>query len=211
MNEWLRDRLKEAEAKAKQREPVARLQKDIWELNKQGVRLVTYTPKNQAPFVQLNTENMLYLIQVRYLTTGEHGFLNLLSPLVEVGTNAIVHPTSKEFFTTTELAELLDRSFSGVRAQVRSLLNKSILFEFYECENVRIKPIGAQRPLFIHPAIYYRGHRSYIHPDLTQLILEYDQMSKYGIVLPWALELRPDKKFGTIRKSHAKRAKILKS
>lgn len=211
MNKWLKDRLVQAEVRAKQGEPIARLQRDIWEMNQQRLKVSTFTPRNPAPFVQVNTENMLYLIQVHYLTTGEHGFLNLISPLIEVGTNAIVHPTSKNFFTTAELADLLDRSFSGIRGHIRSLLDKYILFEFYDCESVRISPMGTQRPLFIHPAIYYRGNRSYIHPELTQLVLEYDQMNRHGVALPWILDLKLDKKYGIIRKNDAICAKILKS
>ncbi|WP_436462539.1 hypothetical protein, partial [Amycolatopsis sp. w19] len=86
--------------------------------NSKGMKLVPERKiKNKVRFVQLIQENILYLRDIKYLTTAEKNFLMDLVPNVEFSSNCIVNDSRQVNslpVTQSDLAEILGKKKQNI-------------------------------------------------------------------------------------------------
>lgn len=125
--------------------------------------------KNKARFVQLNQANLLYLREIKYLTTAEKTFLMDIAPHVEIESNCIVEDCRKTNsipLTQSDLAAVLGKKKQNVNPIIKSLIDKGILARSesgLEDNNVRAYA------LFINPHIMFSGDRDKVNGTLKAM------------------------------------------
>jgi len=168
--------------------------------------LIRRRPKNDARFSQLICENFFCLSQHEYMTGAEKALLIDLLALLEVGTNAIVHPEHGRFCTITEIAELLKREVRSVRRLISPMIEKGIIYELIDPS--QIKEYGrviTERPLYVNPEIAYAGDRDKVNAVLARQVLQYDHIRKNKIDLPWKLEYQPNAEYARLVRQKKRR------
>lgn len=206
----LRNRLQLAELKAKAREEInlGAVEYEERKANEQGFTIIKKRTVNRAEFVQFIRENYEYLQKINYLTRAEKAFLLDLTIMAELYTNAIADSKTGQFCSVSQIARTLERDLSGTSDLINQLLEKSILYEFADAQE--IKEYGRNvtfRPLFFNPEIVCCGDRNRINPVLTKLVMQYDRLERKKILLPWKLTLEPNAKYGMLKKRQRGKAK----
>lgn len=138
--------------------------------NSKGMKLVPERKiKNKVRFVQLIQENILYLRDIKYLTTAEKNFLMDLVPNVEFSSNCIVNDSRQVNslpVTQSDLAEILGKKKQNVNPIIKGLIDKGILARSesgIEDNNVRAYA------LFINPHIMFSGDKDNINGTLKAM------------------------------------------
>ncbi|MGG1685135.1 MarR family transcriptional regulator [Pseudalkalibacillus sp. NRS-1564] len=125
--------------------------------------------KNKARFVQLIQENILYLRNLKYLTTAEKKFLMDIIPNVEFLSNCIVDDCKKVSpmpVTQSDLAEILGKKKQNVNPIIKGLIDKGVLARSesgLEDNNVRAYA------LFVNPHIMFSGDRDKVNGTLKAM------------------------------------------
>lgn len=125
--------------------------------------------KNRARFVQLNQANLLYLRDIKYLTTSEKTFLIDIAPHVEIESNCIVEDCKKNSsmpLTQSDLALVLGKKKQNVNPIIKGLIDKGILARSesgLEDNNVR------SYALFVNPHIMFSGDRDNVNGTLKAM------------------------------------------
>ncbi len=125
--------------------------------------------KNKARFVQLNQANLLYLREIKYLTTAEKTFLIDIAPHVEIESNCIVEDCKKinsTPLTQSDLAVVLGKKKQNVNPIIKGLIDKGILARSesgLEDNNVRAYA------LFVNPHIMFSGDRDNVNGTLKAM------------------------------------------
>ena len=125
--------------------------------------------KNRARFVQLNQANLLYLREIKYLTTAEKTFLIDIAPHVEIESNCIVEDCKKTNsipLTQSDLANVLGKKKQNVNPIIKGLIDKGILARSesgLEDNNVRAYA------LFVNPHIMFSGDRDNVNGTLKAM------------------------------------------
>jgi len=125
--------------------------------------------KNKARFVQLNQPNLLYLRDIKYLTTAEKTFLMDIAPHVEIESNCIVEDCKKNNstpLTQSDLATVLGKKKQNVNPIIKGLIDKGILARSesgLEDNNVRAYA------LFVNPHIMFSGDRDNVNGTLKAM------------------------------------------
>ncbi|MCA1053341.1 MarR family transcriptional regulator [Priestia aryabhattai] len=138
--------------------------------NSKGMKLVPERKiKNKVRFVQLIQENILYLRDIKYLTTAEKNFLMDLVPNVEFSSNCIVNDSRQVNslpVTQSDLAEILGKKKQNVNPIIKGLIDKGILARSesgIEDNNVRAYA------LFINPHIMFSGDKDNVNGTLKAM------------------------------------------
>ncbi|MBD8848481.1 MarR family transcriptional regulator [Priestia megaterium] len=138
--------------------------------NSKGMKLVPERKiKNKVRFVQLIQENILYLRDIKYLTTAEKNFLMDLVPNVEFSSNCIVNDSRQVNslpVTQSDLAEILGKKKQNINPIIKGLIDKGILARSesgIEDNNVRAYA------LFINPHIMFSGDKDNINGTLKAM------------------------------------------
>ena len=138
--------------------------------NSKGMKLVPERKiKNKVRFVQLIQENILYLRDIKYLTTAEKNFLMDLVPNVEFSSNCIVNDSrqvNSRPVTQSDLAEILGKKKQNINPIIKGLIDKGILARSesgIEDNNVRAYA------LFINPHIMFSGDKDNINGTLKAM------------------------------------------
>jgi DNA-binding MarR family transcriptional regulator len=125
--------------------------------------------KNKARFVQLIQENILYLRDIKYLTTAEKNFLMDIIPNVEFSSNCLVEDTKKLNsmpLTQSDLAVVLGKKKQNVNPIIKGLIDKGILARSesgLDDNNVRAYA------LFVNPHIMFSGDRDKVNGTLKAM------------------------------------------
>lgn len=173
--------------------------------NEQGYALYKLKDKNKALFVQAIQENLDVLIRKEFLTNAELGFLFSLTPLVQLHSNGITDRGTGQFMTVSEIAKYLNRDRTGISSTIQNLLEKGILFELVDSQEIKEhKRSVTRRPLFMNPEIIYAGDRNRINATLSKLVIEFDKMERKKVLLTWKLWIKNGEEFGRLynRKSY---------
>lgn len=166
--------------------------------NEHGFALHKIKKVNKATFVQIIKENLDILIQKKYLTNAELGFVLSILPLIEMNSNGIVNDEG-QFLTVSEIARYLDRNVSNTSTMINKLIEKGIIYEFVDAYELRqFKRSVTQRPFFINPEIVYCGDRNKINATLSRLIITYDRLEKKKILLNWKLWIHSNEEYGKL-------------
>jgi len=191
----LRRRMQEAEVRARNQdhswadtllEDVERVERRA---NERGFMLIRRRQKNNARFSQVISENFFCLTQHEYMTGAEKALLIDLLSLLELGTNAIVHPKHGRFCTVTEIAELLKRETRSVRRLISPMIEKGVIYELVDPSEIKeYGRVITERPLYVNPEIAYAGDRDKVNAVLARQVLQYDHIKRNKIDLPWKLE-----------------------
>lgn len=138
--------------------------------NKAASRKMKLVPerkvKNNARFVQLIQENILYLRKIKYLTTAEKNFLFDILPNVGFLSNCVVDDIIKKNpipLTQTEIAIVLEKKKQNINPIINKLIDKGVISRAetgLEENNVRAYAI------FINPHIMYCGDRDKVNDTL---------------------------------------------
>lgn len=138
--------------------------------NSKGMKLVPERKiKNKVRFVQLIQENILYLRDIKYLTTAEKNFLMDLVPNVEFSSNCIVNDSRQVNslpVTQSNLAEILGKKKQNINPIIKGLIDKGILARSesgVEDNNVRAYA------LFINPHIMFSGDKDNVNGTLKAM------------------------------------------
>ncbi|MEB2268591.1 MarR family transcriptional regulator [Priestia megaterium] len=138
--------------------------------NSKGMKLVPERKiKNKVRFVQLIQENILYLRDIKYLTTAEKNFLMDLVPNVEFSSNCIVNDSRQVNslpVTQSDLAEILGKKKQNINPIIKGLIDKGILARSesgIEDNNVRAYA------LFINPHIMFSGDKDNVNGTLKAM------------------------------------------
>jgi len=138
--------------------------------NSKGMKLVPERKiKNKVRFVQLIQENILYLRDIKYLTTAEKNFLMDLVPNVEFSSNCIVNDSRQVNslpVTQSDLAEILGKKKQNINPIIKGLIDKGILARSesgVEDNNVRAYA------LFINPHIMFSGDKDNVNGTLKAM------------------------------------------
>lgn len=165
----------------------------------QGYMLIKKNDKNHATFTQNISDNIQIIVKHGYLTPHELAFLTSIQPLLEYQINAIMNKDTNKFMTISEIAKYLGRDRSGVSRNVSKLLEKGILFEFVNVQEIKqFKRNVSPRTLFVNPEIFYAGDRNKIDGTLATLVAENDQLEKNGIKLKWKVWRKQGNAFGRL-------------
>ena len=207
---YLKDNLDSAEKKAKLREnktvvDLVSVANEERKANEQGYGLYKLEQKNKATFVQGIKDNLDVLIRTEYLTNAELGFLFSLSPLVEFHSNAVTDQETGQFMTVSDIAKYLKRDRTGISSTIQSLLEKGILLEIVDSQEIKEhKRSVTRRPIFMNPEIIYAGDRNRINATLSKLVIEFDKLERKKVLLMWKLWIKNGEEFGRLftRKSY---------
>jgi len=203
--------VKEADKKAKQRdwevhnattvtdEDISVIRDIEKKADEQGYVLIKKSDSNQAVFTQNITDNIQTVIQSGYLTVHELAFLMSIQPLLEYQINAIMNKETNSFMTVSEIADFLKKDRSGVSRHISNLLDKGILFEFVNAQELkRFNRSVSPRTLFVNPELFYSGDRNKIDGTLATLVSENDQLERNGIKLKWKVYRKQGHTFGRL-------------
>lgn len=125
--------------------------------------------KNRSRFVQMNQANLLYLREIKYLTTAEKTFLMDIAPHVEIESNCIVENSKKTNalpLTQSDIAAILGKKKQNVNPIIKGLVDKGILARSesgLEDNNVRAYA------LFVNPNIMFSGNRDSVNGTLKAM------------------------------------------
>lgn len=197
--------LNKAEIKAKQREfansiDLTIVAKEVQKANEQNVGIYIKEPKNKAEFTIINQDNLLALIQKKYLTNAERTLIFDLSALVELHSNAITNEKG-QFLTVSEIARILGRNVSATSTLINQLIKKGIIYEFVDINELKeFKRSVSSRPFFFNPEIVFCGDRNKINATLCKLVLNSDRLEKNKVYLNWKLWIHPHEKYGALYK-----------
>ena len=198
----------EKNARIRERETVvdlASVTNEERKANEQGYGLYKLKDKNKALFVQAIQQNLDVLIRKEYLTNAELGFLFSLMPLVELHSNGITDPETGQFMTVSDFAKYLKRERTGFSSTIQSLLEKGILLEIVDSQEIKEhKRSVTRRPIFMNPEIIYAGDRNRINATLSKLVIEFDKLERKKVLLMWKLWIKNGEEFGRLftRKSY---------
>lgn len=223
MNKALDKSIKEAEAKARERD--AKVQEENFidleavnqveeKANKLGYGLYKKKEKNHANFTQTINDNWDIIIRKDYLTNSELTFLMSIQSLIEFNVNAIADRETGQFMTISEISRYLNRNRSGVSSIIQSLIQKGILFEFVNVDEIlEFNRSVSSRAIFVNPELFYAGDRNKIDGTLTMLVNKYDKLEKNKILLQWKVWRKPGEQFGKLyrRKTYLQFKKQAKS
>ncbi|MFS0574961.1 helix-turn-helix domain-containing protein [Sporosarcina sp. 179-K 3D1 HS] len=173
--------------------------------NEQGYGLYKLKDKNKALFVQAIQQNLDVLIRKEYLTNAELGFLFSLMPLVQLHSNGITDTETGQFMTVSDIAKYLKRDRTGISSMIQSLLEKGILLEIVDSQEIKEhKRSVTRRPIFMNPEIIYAGDRNRINATLSKLVIEFDKLERKKVLLMWKLWIKNGGEFGRLftRKSY---------
>ncbi|WP_067729910.1 helix-turn-helix domain-containing protein [Oceanobacillus damuensis] len=167
--------------------------------NDQGYGLYKLRDKNKARFCQAIQENLSAIIKARHLTNSEIGVLLSLMPLVQLHSNAIIDHNNNHFLSISEIARYLGRERSATSKIITQLLNKGMLFEFADVQEIKqYRRNVTQRPLFMNPELIYAGDRNRINATLARLVMEFDKLERQKVYLEWKLWLKNGHEFGKL-------------
>lgn len=187
----MRKKLQEAELKAKQREELNPhiLNMEEQKANEKGYTFIKIREKNRARFSPLINENFWCIIQHEYLTNAEKAIFIDLLVLLDLGSNAIIHPIEYRYCSITDIAALLKRELRSTRGLIKQLLDKGILYEHVDPSQVRsYGRVISERPLYMNPEVSYAGDRNRINKAVAWQVVSFDRMEKAKVLLPWKLE-----------------------
>ena len=154
---------------------------------------------NQAKFIQTIHENLEVLIKKQYLTNAELSFMLSIFPLIDYQTNAILSKDGKEFLNVSQIAKYLNKTRNPVSKTINSLIEKGILFEFVDIEEIKkYKRNISARILFVNPELFYAGDRNKIDSTLTLLVTQNDKLEKNGMLLNWKVWRKKGETFGRL-------------
>lgn len=222
MNTLLKKNLCKAEIKAKERDEKINEQNLIdletvneieEKANKLGYGLYKKKDKNSASFTQTINDNWDIIVRSKYLTGGEMTFLISIQSLIEFNTNAIADRETGQFMNISEIAKYLNKNRSGVSSTIQTLLNKGILFEFVNADELlEYNRNVTSRAIFVNPELFYAGDRNKIDGTLTMLVSKYDKLERNGILLEWKVWKKPGASHGRLynRKTYLKLKSKLK-
>lgn len=207
----LQDSLRQVERGARERDLQIAEQQDslekglkiVDEIEKQadelGYMLIKKSGKNHSIFTQNISDNIEIIVRENYLTMNELGFLMSIQPLIEYQINAIMNKETNSFMTVSEIAKYLRRDRTGVSRTISSLLEKGILFEFVNVQEIKkFNRNVSSRTLFVNPELFYSGDRNKIDGTLATLVSEYDQLENNGIKLDWKVWKKSGRSFGRL-------------
>lgn len=179
--------------------------------------IVKVREKNRARFTQLINENVEYLVERRYLSTAELGFLSVLATAVEMHSNALVeripddegegYVSTGQYLTVTQIARKAGCSVRWANRMVNELIRKGILYELVDTESLKAHGRAVEeRPLFMNPEIFFAGDKNRINATLCRIVLNADHLERKGMKLPWKLWLKEDAEYGRLyrRKTYLK-------
>ena len=174
--------------------------------NERNFMLIRRRQKNNARFSQIISENFFCLTQHEYMTGAEKALLIDLLSLLELGTNAIVHPDQGRFCTITEIAELLKREVRSVRRLISPMIEKGVIYELVDPSEIKeYGRVITERPLYVNPEIAYAGDRDKINAVLARQVLQYDHIKRNKIDLPWKLEYEPHAEYARLVRQKKRR------
>lgn len=201
----LRQRLQTAEIRARQSDPfwsdrlLESVEKAEQRANERNFMLIRKRPKNDAKFSQLISENFFCLTRHEYMTGAEKALLIDLLSLLELGTNAIVHPAQNRFCTITEIAALLKREVRSVRRLISPMIEKGIIYELVDPSEIKeYGRVITERPLYVNPEIAYAGDRNRVNAVLARQVLQYDHIKRNKVDLPWKLAHEPHAEYARL-------------
>lgn len=165
--------------------------------NALGFGLYKIKKTNKIPFIQLLDQNTDMLLKHGYITLSDLGFLSGIARYIEIGTNAIKNPDTKQYMNLSELACILNLQRETVSRRVNKLIEKGIIFELVSKKELKMnKRIVSNRPLFVNPEIFYKGDKNQISPMLCDMVMESDVIERNKIPLPYKVWHDSSEKFG---------------
>lgn len=197
----LKQRLQQAELKAKKRERIDLevIEKEMRKADERKLLIISQRSKNKARFSQINNENYLHLVYCEYMTGAEKSIFTELIVLTELGTNAIIHPIKGKFCTITEISQLLKRELRSVRRLITPLIEKGLVYEFVDPSELKeYGRVMTERPLYINPEIAYSGDRNRVNAVLARQVMNYDHIEKRKVYLPWKLAYEPHDEYARL-------------
>lgn len=167
--------------------------------NELGYGIYKLKPKNKTPFVQHFYENVAILLERKYMTIHELGFLTALQVHIAMGSNAIKHPEKDDFMNIKELADVMGIHRTNVSKMVNQLLKKGLLLEFVNAQEIKkYQRNVSSRPLFVNPEIMYKGNKDEIDATLCDLMMEFDIIEANKIPLPYKVWHSSNSQYGKI-------------
>lgn len=167
--------------------------------NSLGYGLYKLKQKNKTPFVQHFHENIAVLLERKYMTIQELGFLTALQTYLAMGSNAIKSPKTDDFMTITEIADVVGLTRTNASKTIKRLLEKGLLFEFVNAQEIKkYKRNVSARPLFINPELMYKGNKDQIDATLCDLVMEFDLLESEKIPLPYKVWHSKNSEYGKI-------------
>jgi len=154
--------------------------------NSLGYGLYKIKDSNKCPFAQDIIDNFDVINRTNYLTTAEYAFVQMIKPLVAMSSNAIVDRNSGESINVAGIAKYLNKDRSGVSRTVNKLIEKGILLEIVDPEDlILFNRTVTERPILMNPEIVYNGDKNNINKTLIKLITSNDVLEKNNVLLPW--------------------------
>ncbi|GIP08254.1 hypothetical protein J1TS5_04240 [Paenibacillus macerans] len=197
----LRKSLNQAELHAKQREEINLnvVNQEELRANQRGFTIVKQKEVNRTKFSQTINENIAYLAQAQYLSSAEFSFVFTLSPMLRMGSNAIVNPKTDQYCSVSEIAEYLKRSRSKTSIMISSLIEKGIMYEFANIHEMKVYGRHVtMRPFFLNPEIICCGDKNKLESGIVQLMIHFNILEKSGVKLPIKAALKPHAKYGKL-------------
>lgn len=208
----LREQIEIAEKNARMRDfesgvNLATVNEQEKRANSIGYGLYKIKDSNRCPFAQDIIDNLDVLNRMNYLTTAEYAFVQMIKPLVAISTNEIVNRKKKESITIAGIAKYLNKDRSGVSRTVNKLIEKGILLEIVDPEDLMLfNRTVTERPILMNPEIVYNGDKNNINKTLIKLITTNDVLEGNKIYLPWKVWFNKGDRSGRLyaRKSYLK-------
>lgn len=187
----LKERIEHAERNARLRDfertvDLATVVQQEKKANSLGYGLYKIKDSNKCPFAQDIIDNFDVINRTNYLTTAEYAFVQMIKPLVAMSSNAIVDRNTGESINVAGIAKYLNKDRSGVSRTVNKLIEKGILLEIVDPEDlILFNRTVTERPILMNPEIVYNGDKNNINKTLIKLISANDVLEKNNILLPW--------------------------
>ena len=142
---------------------------------------------NKAPFVQILSENIHALRAKQILSSADELMMHKLATLVSLRSNEIVIGDERHTPTNGELAAALGYSERQFRNVARSLLEKGIIYQVVDAEEIKKYGQGIkERMLIMNPELFVADDKNHLEITLLRLHFLCEKLERiYKVFLPW--------------------------
>jgi hypothetical protein len=149
---------------------------------------------NEAPFVQSLSENINTLRAKQILSSADELLMFKLSTLVSLRSNEIVIGDERHHTPTNgELAANLGYSERQFRNVARSLLEKGIIYQVVDAEEIKKYGQGIkERMLVMNPELFVASDKNRLEITLLRLHIMCEKLERtFKVLLPWKIWYAP--------------------
>ncbi len=207
--------LREMEIKRKYAPDLAAVDEQERIANKSRHTIVKLRDVNKAPFVQILTDNVNTLLSKKLLSSAELSLMHRMSCLVAPKSNEIiVNGQERKIPTNEEIANALGYGERQYRTLVHSLLEKGIIYEIVDAEEIRqFGRVTKERMLLMNPELFIASNRNHIEVTLSSIHIMCEKLErKHKILLPWKIWYVDSHEYGKLykRKTYLEKKKQVK-